>query len=526
MTKYLISRIIRGLLSVVVVVAIVMILVYSLINRDDVFKGDTMIQKKLSNEKIAYKYERWEDYGYLDYFTYGEYLNLLVEKGELTLEERNSVARIGRTPDKDSTAVAQYVAKFNEYCKAKGYTVMRVDADMKNATSTKQGGAQLLFAYKDTPLFTRLWRFFSSIISVDSIHYVENDEDLTGKRGLSFTLYDPIYGGEKFSPAIMGNGTKYKYLVYCDNQFPYIHQNIVSVHLGKSFSINQGIDVFDTLTLNQGSILKRDIVFPTGLVENSSNDLHRAAFAPNADLENEFTKARYTDKYTDIPSVKKSMSRMAISFILGIISSLIAYLVGVPVGIAMARRKGKWFDKIATAYIVFILAVPSLAYIFIFRALGMSAGLPGRFDIDSRKIAMYVLPIISLALPSIAGLMQWLRRYMIDQMNSDYVKFARSGGLSEREIFSKHILKNAFIPLVHGIPGVILGAVVGGIITETVYSVPGTGRTLTDAINLRDNAVIIGLTAFYGLITIISRILGDVLMAVVDPRISYTTKAR
>ena len=139
---------------------------------------------------------------------------------------------------------------------------------------------------------------------------------------------------------------------------------------------------------------------------------------------------------------------------------------------------------------------------------------------------MYILPIISLALPSVAGLMNWLRRYMIDQQNSDYVKFARSGGLSEREIFNKHILKNAIIPLVHNIPGTILGAVVGAIITETVYAVPGTGRMLTEAINVYDNAVIVGLTMFYALLSVVSLILGDILMSMVDPRISFSDKAR
>ena len=156
----------------------------------------------------------------------------------------------------------------------------------------------------------------------------------------------------------------------------------------------------------------------------------------------------------------------------------------------------------------------------------MATGLPGKFDIDSSNPLQYVLPIISGALPSVAGLMQWLRRFMIDQMSSDYVKFARSGGMSERGIFTKHILKNAAIPLIHGIPGTIIGAVVGGIITETVYSVPGTGRMLTQAINLRDNAVIVGLTGFYATLSIVSIILGDILMALVDPRISYTDKAR
>ena len=137
-----------------------------------------------------------------------------------------------------------------------------------------------------------------------------------------------------------------------------------------------------------------------------------------------------------------------------------------------------------------------------------------------------MLPVISLALPSIANLMKWLRRYMIDQMNSDYVKFARSGGLSEGEIFSKHILKNAIIPVVHGIPGSILGAMTGAIITERVYVVPGAGNLLTNAINTYDNSVIVGVTLFYAILTVVSVICGDLLMSVVDPRISFTSKAR
>lgn len=523
MTKYLIKRIIRGLLSVIVVVAVVMALVYTLIDRNDIFKSDPMITKKQSNAKVTYKYERWEEYGYLDYYKYSDYIDELYKAGKIDASQRSSLTKIGKTADKDSEEVAKYVDAFYKYCDGLGYTVVRLDED---TAKKKVGGTQVLFAYKDASIFEMMWRFFSNIITVDTIHYVENDEDLVGERGLSFTFYDPAYGGEKFSPAILGNGTKYKYLVYCDDQFPFIHQNIVKIKLGTSFAVNMGVDAFDSMTQSQGTYKKSEIIYPTGLKEESSDDLHSAQFSQTINLNNLFNKERFTDKYASFDSVKSSTSRMGLSFIIGIISSILAYFIGVPMGITMARNKDKALDKIATGYIVFILAVPSLAYIFIFRAIGMSTGLPGRFDIDSTDTAQYVLPIISLALPSIAGLMQWLRRYMIDQMNSDYVKFARSGGLSEREIFNKHILKNAMIPLVHGIPATILGALVGAIITETVYSVPGTGRMLTNAIDVKDNAVIVGLTAFYALLSIISRILGDVLMATVDPRISFTDKAR
>ncbi|MCD8045988.1 MAG: ABC transporter permease, partial [Clostridiales bacterium] len=176
--------------------------------------------------------------------------------------------------------------------------------------------------------------------------------------------------------------------------------------------------------------------------------------------------------------------------------------------------------------IIFILAVPSLAYIFLFKAIGGKIGLPTTFDLDSSNKLMYILPIVSLALPSVANLMKWLRRYMIDQMTSDYVKFARSGGLTEREIFTGHVLKNASIPIIHDIPYSVLSALIGAIITERVYSVPGAGNLLTDAINKYDNSVIVGVAMFYAILTVASIIIGDVLMSVVDPRISFSSKNR
>ena len=106
------------------------------------------------------------------------------------------------------------------------------------------------------------------------------------------------------------------------------------------------------------------------------------------------------------------------------------------------------------------------------------------------------------------------------------MKFARSGGLSEGEIFSKHILKNAIIPIVHGIPGSVLFSLTGAIITERVYVVPGVGNMLTKAINQYDNGVIVGMVLFYAVLTVASIIMGDVLMSMVDPRISFTSKAR
>ena len=79
------------------------------------------------------------------------------------------------------------------------------------------------------------------------------------------------------------------------------------------------------------------------------------------------------------------------------------------------------------------------------------------------------MPTFSLAMPWIGGLMKWTRRYMIDQMNSDYVKFARAEGLSEKEIYRIHISRNAIIPIVHGIPANILGCLTGALYDQKVF---------------------------------------------------------
>ncbi len=522
MVKYLLKRILHAILSVIAVVMIVMILIYSLMNRTLIFSSDTVYSKTTNNAKQTYMLRKWEEYGYLDYVTYADYLQMLTDSGEIDEETRAKVVSFARKAGNDSEEVQVYIDKFNDYYTSKGYTVNRLDA-VTAGKKIANGGQQQYYAYKDKPLISRLVTYFTSIISVDNIHYVEEDLE---NRGITFTTHDPVYGGEKFSPAIMGNGTKYKYLLYCDNKFPWIHQNLVSINLGKSYSVNMGIDVFTTMITSQGSYVNSVITYPSGLTEESADDLHMATYAADSlDSSIVFT-SRYTDHYTNVPTVKGGMSKMGYSFSIGICAVVISYLLGVPLGILMARKKDKLVDKLGTIYIVFIIAVPSLAYIFLFKAIGYKMGLPTVFNVDSTSKLMYVLPVVSLALPSIASLMKWLRRYMIDQMNSDYVKFARSGGLSESEIFSKHILKNAIIPIVHGIPGSILGALTGAIITERVYVVPGAGNLLTQAINKYDNSVIVGVTLYYAILSVTSLILGDILMSMVDPRISFSSKAR
>ena len=535
MKKYLIKRIIGGAFSVFAVVAIVMILIYSLMDRQLIFQSDALYMKKLSNEKELYKYSKWEEYGYVDLVNYSDYMISLLKAGTITQEtfDATSYPRNGKVT-KDLTK--QYIEEFKKVYSDKGYQIVELEADMMSSgRKLKTGGAAKLFAYRDIPVWQRLGKYFKSLLFSDNIHYVSEEDDI-GERKLTFSWNDPIYtvynedgsvASKKFSPVIMGNGTKHKYLLYFDKKFPFVHQNFLTLNLGKSYAVNAGVDVWETMNMAQGKFKNSVLTYPSGLREKTADDLHTATYQKGSLELNLVYAERYTDDYTNTITAKAGHSKVGYSFIIGILSTILAYALGLPLGIWMALRKDKLVDKLGTAYNIFILAVPSLAYIFMFKAIGTSVfHLPRVFDMDKTDKMMYILPIVSLALPSVAGLMKWLRRYMVDQMNSDYVKFARSGGLSEGEIFRKHILKNAMIPIIHAIPGSILGALVGAIITERVYSVPGAGNLLTNAINAYDNGVIVGLTMFYATLSVVGLLLGDILMAVADPRISFDTKER
>ncbi|MGX8698885.1 MAG: ABC transporter permease, partial [bacterium] len=271
-----------------------------------------------------------------------------------------------------------------------------------------------------------------------------------------------------------------------------------------------------------GEQVMREVVFPvnlaTGKKDVSSIDFHSVRYNSNV---SDFDRTIFTDNYTTYTSLTGGLSMLENSFVIGLAAVLIAYALGLPLGMSMARHKDKLGDKIGNGYIIFIMAVPSLAYIFMFAAIGTGIfGLPYKFATAEVKILAYILPVLSLSARDIANLMKWMRRYMIDQMNSDYVKFARAEGLSEKEIYNIHISRNALIYLVHGIPGTIIGCLTGAIITERVYSVPGIGNLLTTAINKHDNGIIVACTVFYTALSIISLILGDLLLAAYDPRIS------
>ena len=135
-----------------------------------------------------------------------------------------------------------------------------------------------------------------------------------------------------------------------------------------------------------------------------------------------------------------------------------------------------------------------------------------------------ILPILCLGMGSTANYMLWMRRYMVDELNKDYIRLAKLKGLSATQVLFRHVMKNAFLPLAQYLPYSILLTVGGSILVERFFSVPGLGPLMTDAISRYDINVVQAIVMLYASLGILGVFLGDVLMTILDPRISLTGK--
>ena len=215
--------------------------------------------------------------------------------------------------------------------------------------------------------------------------------------------------------------------------------------------------------------------------------------------------------------------KVLVSAKFGLISMAVSLPLGMGLGAMMARKKGGLWDKLGNVYIVVIQAVPNAVYFLMIQVYGAQllhcsmlykAGVP---------ITM-VLPIASLAFPSISSYAMWLRRYMVDETNKDYIKLARAKGVPNTTIWFRHVFRNSVVPMVNLIPGSLLLTISGSIYVESLYSIPGMGGLLVDVIKRQDNTMVQALVLIFSVLGILGLLLGDLAMAVVDPRISFTKK--
>ena len=225
-----------------------------------------------------------------------------------------------------------------------------------------------------------------------------------------------------------------------------------------------------------------------------------------------------------VPVVKVIGDKFAISMQLGLIAIAISVVIGVPLGILQTSFKDRLPDHIVTVYTIFVNAVPSLVTYSLILIFGSRVlGLPSMYSTRNPGPSS-ILPIVCLSLGSIAWYALWVRRYMIDELNKDYIKLARVKGLSSRSIMVKHVLRNAFVPIAQYLPQSMLLTIGGSLLVERFFSVPGMGPLLTDSIQRYDTSVVQTLVMLYASLSILGVFLGDVLMIIIDPRITLANK--
>ena len=234
-----------------------------------------------------------------------------------------------------------------------------------------------------------------------------------------------------------------------------------------------------------------------------------------------------SNRYRRGYSIEAIIAKKApVSIRIGLISLVISLTAGVILGILMARSsKTRWklHDKCGTVFIVIAQAVPAAVYCLLIQLYGTKIlGVSMLFN-ESRP-STWILPVLSLSIGNIAYYAMWLRRYMVDESNKDYVRFARAKGVNESKIVYRHILRNAIVPLAQYIPQSILLTIAGSIYVENLYSVPGMGGLLIQVIKMQDNTMVQALVLIYASVSILGLLVGDLVMALLDPRIMFTKK--
>lgn len=240
--------------------------------------------------------------------------------------------------------------------------------------------------------------------------------------------------------------------------------------------------------------------------------------------------------------VELVLEKMPVSISLGLWSTLLAYLISIPLGIRKAVKDGSPFDTWTSGVIVVAYAIPS----FLFAVMLMVLFAGGSFwkifplrgltsdNFDSLSMAgkaldylwHITLPTVAMTISGFATMTLLTKNSFLDEINKQYVMTARAKGLSERKVLYGHVFRNAMLIVIAGFPATFLGVFFGSsIIVETIFSLDGLGLLGFQAAVERNYPVIFGTLYVFGLISLVVGILSDLTYVFVDPRIDFERRA-
>jgi microcin C transport system permease protein len=247
--------------------------------------------------------------------------------------------------------------------------------------------------------------------------------------------------------------------------------------------------------------------------------------------------------FRDRSVVDLVLDKMPVSISLGVWTTLLVYLISIPLGIAKAMRDGSRFDLWTSVVVVISSAIPS--FLFAIFLLVVFAGgsyldwFPLRGLVSdnwaelswSDRILDYLwhitLPVIAMTVGGFATLTMLTKNSFMDQIGQQYVLTARAKGLSERRVMYSHVFRNAMLIVVAGFPSVFVGMLfTGSVLIEIIFSLDGLGLLGFEAAFNRDYPVIFGTLFFFSLLGLIMTLLGDLMYTIIDPRIDFEARGR
>lgn len=227
-----------------------------------------------------------------------------------------------------------------------------------------------------------------------------------------------------------------------------------------------------------------------------------------------------TSARTSNPVTEEIGARFGATARLAVVSTVLAVLIGVPLGAFAATRAGRFEDLLASTVVLFGISMP-VYWLGLMLILVFSIRLRWLPAAGAEGVLSVVLPAVTLAFFSMAFIARITRSSMLEVLHQDYVRTARSKGVKQRTVVWRHALRNALAPVITVI-GLQFGELLGGaILTETVFAWPGLGRLLVDSIFARDYPTVQGLVIVFALLFALVNLAIDLFYSVIDPRVRY-----
>ena len=215
--------------------------------------------------------------------------------------------------------------------------------------------------------------------------------------------------------------------------------------------------------------------------------------------------------------------KMWVSLRLNILPFILAYAIGVPLGIYSALKRGSWQDPTISSFLLFLAAIPTvvwmpiLVYLFVLRLDWIPT--VGWHGFLSTSI---ILPTFVLTIGSFAGVARVVRISMIQVMGEEFIRTARAKGLPESIVVGRHILRNSLLVLINGIIASLFTLYSGSLFVELGFGIPGIGRETFEAISGRDYDLFMALTMIGAISFVLTNLALDIVYTIIDPRIRYS----